>query len=57
MQGMDVDEMDEATHMDASPLAVDSPNIVDANVSNHLVCLCSFFESIQVIESLPGCLN
>ena len=46
MQGMDVDEVDEAMHMDASTLAVNSPNTVDANVSNHSMWLNTFFDSI-----------
>jgi hypothetical protein len=56
VQGMDVDQVDEATHMDASTLAVDAVDTADANVSSHSPCLSTFFDSVHVTESPPGCL-
>ena len=55
VQRMEVDRMNKATHMDVSTLAVDFPTIAYANVNNHSSCLRTFFDSIQVIKSPPGC--
>ena len=56
VQGMHVDQVDDATGMDALPLAADSANIGDANVSIHSPCVSVLSLPIQVTESPPGCL-
>ena len=63
MQGMDADNMDKSTHMTAPTFAVDAPTLlvdssttIDANFNNHSSCLSTFFDSIQVSKSPPGCL-
>ena len=56
VQGMDVNHVDEATDMDALALAMDISDNGGANVSNQSPCLSTFFDSIQVTESPPGCL-